>query len=168
MPQATEIRCQNHTMSILGGQGGAKCRFRILLEGFWGQAVFFRFFEASKISQNLIKSVFCSLLDARGACRSMRPGSNPPPTPPVWSLRSSRNFQRLELKLFLAFRHLVRAAYNRPPTPPVLSLRSARNFSRAASRCSRAFRHLCSPGPLPPDLPPSLQLTLCNQRPARG
>ena len=65
----------------------------------------------------------------------------PPPTPPVWSLRSSRNFQRLELKLFLAFRHLVRAAYNRPPTPPVLSLRSARNFSRAASRCSRAFRH---------------------------
>ena len=62
---------------------------------------------------------------------------NPPPTPPVWSLRSSRNFQRLELKLFLAFRHLVRAAYNRPPTPPVLSLRSARNFSRAASRCSR-------------------------------
>ena len=74
----------------------------------------------------------------------------PPPTPPVWSLRSSRNFQRLELKLFLAFRHLVRAAYNRPPTPPVLSLRSARNFSRAASRkqkkCDFGAPGACRPG----------------------
>ena len=31
----SQNRCQNHTMSILGGQGGANCRFRMLFERGW-------------------------------------------------------------------------------------------------------------------------------------
>ena len=34
-PKWSQNRCQNHTMSILGGQGGANCRFRMLFGRVW-------------------------------------------------------------------------------------------------------------------------------------
>ena len=68
-PKWLPNRCTNRQKSILGGQGGAKCRFRILLGLRWRKLIFSTIFEAVKIRQNLINFVFCSLLGARGACR---------------------------------------------------------------------------------------------------